>query len=48
MESLLKFVEAIYPTSNQLKFHLKNSIREKRVSKNELILKAGHTSRNIY
>jgi len=48
MESLLNYVEAIYPLSNSLKNHLKNSIQVKRVLKNELILKAGHTSRQIY
>lgn len=48
MESLLNYVEAIYPLSDALKNHLKNSIQLKRVLKNEVILKAGHTSRQIY
>ena len=48
MDSLLNYVEAIYPLSNPLKIHLRKHIQSKRVLKNEFILKAGNVSKNIY
>ena len=48
MVSLLQFVEAIRPLSDKLKSHLQSSIKERRIFRNELVLKAGHVCRNIY
>src|SRR5690349_11090524 len=48
MEIILKLVDSIYPVSNEVKSQLENTLKEKRVSKYEVILKAGQISKYIY
>lgn len=48
MEAILRLVDSIHTVSDEVKFHLGNALKEKRVSKYEMILKAGQVSKYIY
>lgn len=48
MEAILRLVDSIQPACDQVKFQLRNALKEKPVEKNELILKAGQVSQCIY
>ncbi|WP_018615872.1 hypothetical protein [Segetibacter koreensis] len=48
MEAILRLVDSIQPASDEVKFQLRNALKEKTVGKNESILKAGQVSKYIY
>jgi len=47
MEELLKFLNGIYPLSEQLKQHLSHVVRERHVPRKSVLLKAGHICRSV-
>jgi hypothetical protein len=48
MEKLLNYLNSIQQLSEPLQIHLKNLLKEKRISKYELVLKSGNISRQIF
>lgn len=48
MEQLLGFLNSVYPLSASLADHHDEIIKTKQLNKKELLLKAGHTCRQIY
>lgn len=48
MNSLLEYLNSIYPLSESLREHLSNILKEKHIQKREFLLKEGNISRNIY
>src|SRR3954464_4542230 len=48
MEELFDYLLSVYPLSDLLQFHLRKLIKEKRLFRNELLLKSGNVCRHIY
>src|SRR4051794_31747502 len=48
MEELFNYLQSIQPMSDQLILHLQSMIKEKRLFRNELLLKTGNVCRHIY
>jgi CRP/FNR family transcriptional regulator, anaerobic regulatory protein len=47
MDTLLQFLSTIYPLSTSLQEHLYGILKQRRLSKKEYLLRAGHVCRNI-
>lgn len=47
MEQLIQFLDSVHPVSENLKDHLRIILKEKRLSKKDYLLKAGHICRTI-
>jgi len=48
MNSLIAYLDTIYPMSDELKHHLLDIVKTANVPKKEYILKPGHVCQNIY
>lgn len=48
MEELLNYLLSIQPLSEELTLYLQTMVKEKRVVRNEMLLRAGQVSRHIY
>ena len=48
METLLRYLESIYPISEECRFRLTSILRLKEIAKKELLLRAGHICQHIY
>lgn len=48
METLLPFLQSVFPMSDELIDHLSSILKQKKLAKRDYLLKAGHVSRNAY
>lgn len=48
MEHLIKYLNSIYPMSDELQVHLKKILRHKELKQKKILLKAGHICENVY